>query len=150
MSDKGRLTKGPAGGILLLMAKDPTHRPKYISNGKIAGALIASGGLLSPAAEALGCTRSNVFNRIASCPWLQEQLKIAKERVLDMAESKLMTNIKEQDQRAIEFYLKNQGRDRGYMDREDINIKREEIIVIGPEQKPEDPPTNPDPESPPV
>jgi len=47
-------------------------------------------------------------------PEIQEALELAEASRLDQAETMLDKNIKKGDQRAIEFFLKNKGKSRGY------------------------------------
>jgi hypothetical protein len=53
-----------------------------------------------------------------------------REQALDKAESMLFRNIEQGDQRAIEFYLRTQGRDRGYGTRVDVSVSAPPQVTI--------------------
>lgn len=89
-------------------------------------------------AKDLGVSRGNLYNYIREV--MNLDYKDMRESMLDIAESKLMKNIIDGNQNAIEFFLDRQGKGRGYgekqqMDRQDvptINIGR---IEIKPQEK---------------
>jgi predicted RNA binding protein with dsRBD fold (UPF0201 family) len=84
---------------------------------EIARALRAAEGIISNAAQRLGVTRQAVHARISRHPTLQAVRDEARESVTDLAESMLIENIRRGEAWAVCFYLKTQGRDRGYVER---------------------------------
>jgi hypothetical protein len=52
------------------------------------------------------------------------------EGLLDLAESKLIENINKNDDTAIIFYLKTKGKNRGYIERQEIDIESKNITGI--------------------
>lgn len=86
-------------------------------------ALIASRGNLSMAARKLGVSRSGMEKFLNTRPELQEVRREAKESMLDVAEDQLMSLIHTGDIRAITFYLKTQGKERGYTERQEVTGK---------------------------
>jgi hypothetical protein len=94
--------------------KQRTTRPKGLRVGQIAAALESEGGFITRTARRLGVSHSNISQRIKESSTLQEQLSAIKERRLDMAESQLMRGVKAGDSQALFFFLKYQGRGRGY------------------------------------
>ncbi len=81
-------------------------------------------------AEQLGVTVSAISQRISKSEVLQKVVDDIDEKRLDLAESKLIGNIKDNDQRAIEFFIRHKGRRRGYIPTD------KHIIEGGNEDKP--------------
>jgi hypothetical protein len=54
-------------------------------------------------------------------PEIAKALEDAKEATLDLAESKLMSLVSKEDLGAICFYLKTQGKRRGYIERQELD-----------------------------
>ena len=96
-------------------------------------ALKASGGFISHAAKMLGITQSAVTQRIQRHESLQIALNEIKDSHLDLAESKLINKIEKEDLGAICFYLKCQGKGRGYIEKQqadDFSDKATPVTVI--------------------
>ena len=96
----------------------------------IKNALIKAKGFISQAARILKCDQSTVRNYIARYPELEEIRNDCREEFLDLAESKLISNINNNDNTAIIFFLKTQGKSRGYQDKQEIEQKTENEIII--------------------
>jgi hypothetical protein len=109
--------------------RKPTKRKP--SNKLIIEALNKTGGNLSATAILLGATRQSVYN------WLNanKELKAAREQsldsLLDMAESKLFAKVKNGDLTAIIFTLKTQGKSRGYVERQEVQFDKNDIVEVG-------------------
>ena len=93
------------------MAKQK-YTPKQIQE-----AITLSSGFLTQAAKNLGCTYQTINNYLTRFPELKETIIFEREKVLDFAESQLILKIKEGDLTAIIFYLKTQGKQRGYSEK---------------------------------
>jgi DNA-binding Xre family transcriptional regulator len=113
-------------------------------------AIRKSGGFLTHAAKMLGVSVQAVHQRIKSSERLQKVYTETKEQYLDLAESKLIQKIKADDLGAICFFLKCQGKDRGYIERWQGEISgrdggpikvdpptRIEVVLIEPKKNPE-------------
>ena len=83
---------------------------------QIDDALRATGGFVTYSAKKLNVTYAAIYARIQKSPQLQRTLKEVKESYLDLAEHKLITKVKDEDLGAIIWYLKCQGRGRGYVE----------------------------------
>jgi hypothetical protein len=107
--------------------KKPAPKPKRASTGTpeetIAEALRASGGFYSAAGKMLGITNRGVGYRVKRSPYLQEVVKEVKESLLDIAETQLLKHIKSGNMTALIFFLKCRGKDRGYIERSEIDQK---------------------------
>ena len=90
-------------------------------------ALHEAHGLASVAARRLGCSDRTVrvyIGRYATVKAAQEE---ARERLLDLAESRLYEKIDNGDMRAIMFVLKTLGKDRGFVERQEIAKPADEV-----------------------
>ena len=87
---------------------------------RIIGAIQTSNGLLTTAAKKAGLNYSTVWRYTQDFPLVKQAVVEAKERMLDLAESKLYKKIKEGDNTMIIFFLKTQGKGRGFIERSEI------------------------------
>jgi hypothetical protein len=83
-------------------------------------ALRQTGGFVSVAAHALGCDRSTVHRYINEFPTVRAAYEETNEANLDIAEAKLMQQVRDGDPSQVRFYLRTKGRGRGYGDRQEI------------------------------
>lgn len=83
----------------------------------VADAIRAAGGLVTVAADRLGCTPKTVRRYIATYPTVKEAWEDASDRILDFGESKLIEQVKKGEGWAVCFLLKTKGRKRGYVER---------------------------------
>lgn len=95
-------------------------RPKFTKQ-QVEDALIKAKGLVSDAASYLGCDPRTVRNYFERYPTLKELCNEQREALLDFTEKKLFEKIAEGNLTAIIFFLKTQGRSRGYYERIETN-----------------------------
>lgn len=88
---------------------------------QIEEALELSGGFVSEAATRLNVTASNIYDRIKKSKRLQQAKQQIDAQYLDLAESKLINKIKNEDLGAICFYLKCKGKERGYIEKQQVD-----------------------------
>lgn len=81
---------------------------------KVIAILEKTGGTIYPAAKMLKVSRGTLYNYINSNDEIKEALEEIRESLLDVAEAKLHSNIQQGKEASIFFYLKTQGKDRGY------------------------------------
>tara|TARA_R110000787_G_scaffold165742_2_gene278817 strand:- start:38 stop:394 length:357 start_codon:yes stop_codon:yes gene_type:complete len=86
-------------------------------------------GTVSGAAQILGCNRRTVYTYMKKYPVLEDAIHDARERLLDIAESALMSNIKDKHPSSVFFFLKTMGKNRGYVERIENTGKNGEPIV---------------------
>jgi hypothetical protein len=93
----------------------------------IYAALIKFKGIIADAAYHLGVDRTALSARINTNPELKELKNENRERTLDMAESMLFAAIADPTSKnhitALVFYLKCRGKERGYVERQEITGK---------------------------
>ena len=87
---------------------------------RIIKALKETNGLLTMAAARSGIGYRTVCRYVADYPSVKEAAHDAKEAMLDYAEGKLYSKIKSGDNTCIIFYLKTQGKSRGYIERQEF------------------------------
>ena len=87
---------------------------------QIEHALRKKNGNISQAAVALGVSRSTINRRISLSPALKEILDDAREELVDIAESALRSEVLNNNITAIIFTLKTQGKNRGYVERQEV------------------------------
>jgi hypothetical protein len=95
----------------------PRRRP---TDAQIVEAIRASGAVIATAAKKVGMSRSALFHRIARTPKLIAVVEEVRESVLDLAESSLIRAITQGAPWATCFYLKCQGKNRGYSERSEV------------------------------
>lgn len=88
-------------------------------------ALTKSKGMVMVAAQALGVGHSAVSNMIARNPQVARARDEAREMSLDLTELKLFERIGKGDTAAIIYYLKTQGKSRGYSEQYNISVQLE-------------------------
>lgn len=96
----------------------------------IAEALRATGGFISQAAKKLNTSQPNLTQRIKKSQYLKDELESIKDAYLDLAEHALITKLKSGDLGAICFYLKCQGKNRGYIERQDHNVNLDASVTV--------------------
>lgn len=113
------------------MAKKPPHRPSRFTKKKLLEAIEGSGGYITVIAKRLGCSVRHVHRLVEKYGDAADEL-IEAERCaqLDFAEGKLQRAIRNDNMTAIIFYLKTQGRHRGYVERAERVISSDETIGI--------------------
>jgi hypothetical protein len=78
-----------------------------------------TGGIISTIAKRAGCEWHTAKKYIDNHPTIHRAWLDEKELVLDVAESSLITLVKDGDFPAIKYYLSTQGKHRGYTERQE-------------------------------
>ena len=98
----------------------------------VAAALVALQGNLAGVARQFGVHRSSVQELIGKRKGLQQVLRDTREGMLDNAESSLYRAVLDGRAWAVCFFLKTQGRARGYIERHEVDPPAgDERLVIG-------------------
>lgn len=84
------------------------------------GRAISSGGNIRLIANRLGVSRPTIYAYKKKWKTVEDALKDEKEEMLDLAENKLWKLINDENITAIIFYLKTQGKQRGYIERQEF------------------------------
>lgn len=90
-----------------------------VTNKQISEAIEKYSGNITAVAKSLGVNRSTIYRRTAKSTKLQEDLTSARETMLDNVESTLYKQALEGNTTAMIFFLKTQGKSRGYVERQE-------------------------------
>ena len=98
---------------------DPSKsHPKFTAE-QVAGAIRETRGLVTLAAQRLDCSPDTVRNYAKRYVSVAQALRDEREKMTDLAELSLYNAIQNRDAWAVCFYLKTQGKDRGYVERQE-------------------------------
>jgi len=111
------------------VVKKRGHRPQRFTQKQVEKAVMEAGGILTAAARTLGCAACTIYEYIKRYPALKGVLSEAREGSLDLAESKLMEAINAGNLTAIIFFLKTQGKKRGYVERSEHDLRSAEAPI---------------------
>ena len=81
---------------------------------EIIDALSESGGIVTAAASRLSCSRQTIYHYMKRHKAVRDAVVDGREKTLDIAEGALLRLIRDGNVAATIFYLKTQGRGRGY------------------------------------
>jgi len=99
-------------------------------------ALKNTGGVLKNVAEVIGCARSTVYEAAKRHPEVEAVLQEEREKLKDLAEERLIEQIQQGNMTAIIWYMKTQMKDRGYVEKQEVEhsgeIKGAEVQVYLP------------------
>ena len=83
----------------------------------------SSGGVVVTIARRLGVTRQTVYSYMSKWVSVQKAVDDEREAMLDMAEGALYRLVSDGNPTGIIFLLKTRGKDRGYVERQEITGK---------------------------
>ena len=78
-------------------------------------------GNVSKACDAANIGRQTYYDWSDKDEVFKQDAEYAQESLIDLAESKLMENIEDNDNTSIIFFLKTKGKKRGYIERQEID-----------------------------
>jgi len=95
---------------------------------------------ISKACKGINITRRTYYNWLDKFPKFKEQVKEVKDSLDDMVESQLLKNVEKGNQKAIEFWLTNNKRDK-YSNKQDIEFTMpkvlKEVVFVQSDKPPE-------------
>jgi|SRR3989304_9148352 len=91
--------------------------------------LEASGGFITIASRKLNCHYSTLYRYLQRNVSVRSYLRQIRESYLDLAEAELIKLVKAGNLGAICFYLKCQGKERGWYERQEITGKDGERVL---------------------
>lgn len=101
-----------------------------LTKDKVAQMIVKKAGNISEVARAMKVSRKAVYAKINQHEDLAELLADTRAELIDLAESKLRSQIDKENITAIIFTLKTQGRNRGYIEKLDLNISSEVQSIL--------------------
>lgn len=104
------------------MSENLTHLTlrKRLTKESVETALRETKGMISLAAKRLGCSRETVYDYIKKYPSVATAIHDEREATLDMAELALFKAIQNGEAWAIAMTLKTIGKQRGYVERQEV------------------------------
>lgn len=87
-------------------------------------------GNISAMARAFQVSRQAIYDYISNKPDLKQMIQDERESMLDDAESEIYKQIRKGNTTALIFFLKTQGKTRGYVERQEITGKDNDPFVI--------------------
>lgn len=87
-------------------------------------------GFVTTAAKHLGISRTQLYRLINAHPTVKEALDDAREEMKDFAEAQLFKNIRDGKETSLIFYLKTQAKDRGYIERQELDHGGDFTITV--------------------
>ena len=102
---------------------------------KLLEAITKSCNNMSVVAEMFNVSRVILYRWLSEVPGdekvIEEARKAANERFLDIAENALLKNVRKGKETSIIYTLNTRGRERGYGNRTEHTIKKDDTIEIG-------------------
>jgi hypothetical protein len=110
----------------------PTKRgqPERYTAQQVIDAVTTGKGLVTVAARHLGCHPDTIRRYRREYPTVAAAFQVQREGITDMAEAALYKAINDGQPWAVCFYLKTQGRDRGYIERHENDNTGEVTILV--------------------
>lgn len=93
-------------------------------------ALEKSLGVASVACQKVGISRDTHYRWLKTDEAYKEAVMSVKNLAIDFAESMLLENIKDKKESSIFFYLKTQAKNRGYTERQEIDLGNDNYFRI--------------------
>ena len=94
-------------------------KPRYTAK-QVADALTETKGMMFIAAQRLGCTLQTIRNYCERYPSVREVVEAQRGQMVDIAELKLWQSIQNGEAWGITLCLKTIGKDRGYVERQEV------------------------------
>jgi hypothetical protein len=89
-----------------------------------------TGGIVRNICEATKISRQAFYQRLHKSEELQQALSDAREEIIDFCEQKLVELVKAGEKNAIFFLLKTLGKNRGYIEKQEIENTNKTINII--------------------
>lgn len=93
-------------------------------------AIPGTGGIISAIAKKVGCDWHTAKKYITEHPTIKRIYDNECEGVLDLAEVKLIEQVRDGQSWAIKYMLSTKGKDRGYTERQEITGKDGDSVVV--------------------
>ena len=97
---------------------------------KVNGLIDEMMGNVSMVARTLNVSRTTLYNYINSHATVKQALDEAREKMVDNVESKLYSKALDGDTTSMIFFLKTQGKHRGYVERQEVTGADGGAIVV--------------------
>jgi len=96
-----------------------------MSKKKYKDAVLDSGGVITTIANRMGVTRKAVYDWLNRYPEMLKFKEQEEEKILDMAEISLFSQVKSKDFGATKYILSTKGKNRGYIEKSEQIIEHQ-------------------------
>ena len=93
-------------------------------------ALEQSLGIVTTACKSVGIARQTHYTRMQDDPNYRQSVEELKNMSIDFAETQLFNQMKNGNVTAVIFYLKTQGKNRGYIERQELDLTSEDGPIV--------------------
>ena len=97
---------------------------------QVADTLIETRGMVFLAAKKLGCSDDTIYNYAKRYKAVGDALRQQRGQFVDMAELKLWNAVNEGEAWAVQFALRTLGKERGYVERQEVTGKDGNEMII--------------------
>ena len=97
---------------------------------QVADTLIETRGMVFLAAKKLGCSDETIYNYAKRYKAVGDALRQQRGQFVDMAELKLWNAVNEGEAWAVQFALRTLGKERGYVERQEVTGKDGNEMII--------------------
>ena len=97
---------------------------------QVADTLTETRGMVFLAAKKLGCSDDTIYNYAKRYKAVGDALRQQRGQFVDMAELKLWNTVNEGESWAVQFALRTLGKERGYVERQEVTGKDGGELVI--------------------
>tara|TARA_R100001163_G_C4925890_1_gene104025 strand:- start:58 stop:438 length:381 start_codon:yes stop_codon:yes gene_type:complete len=100
------------------------------SKESLLNAIKSSKGIVTNICKGLGISRQAFYERVNKDEELLTALQDSREEIIDFAETKLIELIRNGNASAIFFYLKTVGKERGYIEKQEVDQTNRTVNII--------------------
>ena len=93
-----------------------------INKTKFKKAVEGSGGILTSIAERIGVSRKSLYEWLAKNPEMLKFKQDEEEKILDLGEASLFSQLKNQEKWAVKYLLSTKGKTRGYVEKQEVGV----------------------------
>ena len=101
---------------------------------KLLNAIENSGGILTTIAKRCDVSRVTLYAYLKKHPELNKYLHGEREKIIDLAETSLFTQVQEKQAWATKFLLATVGKNRGYTERTEQIVKADTSVRVSTEE----------------
>ena len=100
-----------------------------INKAKFLKGIAGSAGIRSVIAKRIGVSRKALWEYLKKNEWARIALESEEELISDIAETNLFKCIRNGDKWALAFYLKTKGRERGYVEKREVEHSGFDCVI---------------------
>ena len=94
-------------------------------------AIPGSGGIITVIADRVGCDWATAKRYITNYSTVEQAYNNERNRIVDLAETKIISAINEGDIQTVKWYLSTIGKERGYTERQEHDVSGVSVQIVG-------------------